>query len=341
MMFHRRGARGFWVDRGKRILVPLVAGWPVIAPLLGVIWVWGPRKSFGDAPPTLPIQLPPPPAAAFQLTHLWFLYYLLILYALVTGVRTAAVALDRGGAIRRVVDTIVGRLVRSGAAALVLPLPLIAAFLALPTWFMSFGIPTPDQSLIPQLVSLVGYGTAIAFGWLAHRQLDLLHTWARLWPIHLGGAVAATVACLSILGTLVPLVPAEPGRSTVTYAVCYGVAVWCWSFAWIGLAVRFMSRANGAVRHIADASYWIYLVHLPLVVAGQVLIAHLPWHWSVKFPLILGVSIALMLASYHYLVRPTFIGQILNGRRHPRRPAGMDPLNDVSNGWSSSGRRST
>ena len=52
---------------------------------------------------------------------------------------------------------------------------------------MWFGIPTPDQSLIPQLVSLVGFGTALAFGWLIHRQADLIGVWAKQWPLNLGG----------------------------------------------------------------------------------------------------------------------------------------------------------
>jgi hypothetical protein len=30
-----------------------------------------------------------------------------------------------------------------------------------------------------------------------------------------------------------------------------------------------------------------------------------------------AVTFALMFASYHYLVRSTFIGQVLNGRRYP------------------------
>jgi len=43
-----------------------------------------------------------------------------------------------------------------------------------------------------------------------------------------------------------------------------------------------------------------------------------PLHWSLKFPLILAITAALLLTSYHYLVRDTFIGKLLNGRRYPR-----------------------
>ena len=98
----------------------------------------------------------------------------------------------------------------------------------------------------------------------------------------------------------------------------YGIAIWCWCFAVIGLAVRYLSDERPAVRYVADASYWIYLAHLPVVVAFQVVVGHWPLHWTVKFPLVMIASLAVLFASYNYLVRTTFIGGLLNGRRSPR-----------------------
>ena len=318
MMFHRHGARGFWIDRGKRILVPLVVGWIVLAPVMGVIWIWGLTKTFGGTLPAPPADMPPPPAAAFQFMHLWFLYYLLLLYVLVIGLRSAIVAIDRGGVIRHAMDRTVAGLVRTGAAALVLPIPAAIVLARHPAWIMWFGIPTPDQSLIPQVPSLLAYGTAVAFGWLVHRQMPLLTTWSRQWPVHLGAAAAATIVCLAIAGTAPALIPAQPGATTIAYAASYGVAIWCWTFGLIGLAMRFMARPNAIVRYVADSSYWIYLAHLPVVVALQVVVGHLPWHWTIKFPLVLAASLLVLFASYRYLVRSTLIGQVLNGRRYPR-----------------------
>ena len=318
MLFHRRGAGAFWRDRLKRILVPFIVGWLVLAPTIGVVWIWGLKTTFGGALPTLPPNLPPPPPGAFPLTHLWFLYYLLILYVLVVTGRSLLSMLDRAGAIRRAADAAVGGLVRSGAAAFVLPLPLVAALVARPDWIMWFGIPTPDQSVIPQLASLLGYGTAVAFGWLVHRQTDVLQVWRRLWPVHLGLAMAASVACLAIGGVTPVLMPASRSAGTIAYAAGYGLAIWSWTFALIGMAMRWLSQPDARIRYVADASYWIYLVHLPLVVALQVIAGPLPLHWSLKFPVILVVAFAMLLASYRYLVRATFVGQTLNGRRLPR-----------------------
>ena len=50
-----------------------------------------------------------------------------------------------------------------------------------------------------------------------------------------------------------------------------------------------------------------------------------PLHWAIKFPLILAITLAVLLVSYHYLVRPTFIGALLNGRKYPRGKRATEP----------------
>jgi peptidoglycan/LPS O-acetylase OafA/YrhL len=109
---------------------------------------------------------------------------------------------------------------------------------------------------------------------------------------------------------------------TLAYAASYALAVWCWSFGLIGLALRFLSGYSATRRYIADASYWLYLIHMPIVLALQILVSQLAWPWWIKFPLILAIAFPIMFASYHYLVRGTFIGAVLNGRRYPRAQMG-------------------
>jgi len=315
MLHHRKGARGFWADRAKRILVPLVVGWIVLFPTIAVIWVWGLTKMFAGAALQAP-ALPPPPPGAFPLTHLWFLYYLLVLYVALLACRGLLIAIDRHDVIRRSIDGMVRGAVRWSWAAVALAVPVAVALYARPGLIAWSGIPTPDHSLFPEATSFVAFGTALTFGWLLHRQLDLLSAFRAQWPLHLAGAIAATVICITLASAEIGIL--APGRSKWIYAGSYALAIWCWSFAILGLALRFMSEPNRSVRYVSDASYWIYLVHLPIVVAMQVLVGRAPWHWSVKFPLVLTVSFTLLFLSYHYLVRSTFIGQLLNNRRYPR-----------------------
>jgi hypothetical protein len=41
----------------------------------------------------------------------------------------------------------------------------------------------------------------------------------------------------------------------------------------------------------------------------------LAWYWSVKYLVSIAGAVFILLMSYHYLVRSTFIGATLNGRR--------------------------
>jgi ABC-type multidrug transport system ATPase subunit/peptidoglycan/LPS O-acetylase OafA/YrhL len=320
LLLQRRGTRGFWTNRLKRILVPLLVGWLVLFPAIGLVWYWGILETFGNAIPPRPQNMPAAPAGAFPLTHLWFLYQLLLIYAAVLLVRRAVIALDGAGHIRAFADRVVRGSLKGYWAALLLGLPVAACLYSLNTMWVFFqGIPTPDSSLIPQLASSVGFGTAFVFGWLIHRQLALLSQLQRRWVGHLVLAVAATAACLWIIGSRPVLTPVPPGNERIAFVLAFSVALWSWVLAITGIGLRFFSEASARVRYVADSSYWLYLAHLPIVAAFQVLVAKWPLHWSVKYPLVLAASFAILFASYHFLVRPTWLGEFLNGRKYPRR----------------------
>jgi hypothetical protein len=59
----------------------------------------------------------------------------------------------------------------------------------------------------------------------------------------------------------------------------------------------------------------MYLAHLPLVLAIQIAVVGLPWPPSLKFVLVMVTSTLLLLTSYRWLVRYTWIGTLLNGPR--------------------------
>ena len=73
------------------------------------------------------------------------------------------------------------------------------------------------------------------------------------------------------------------------------------------------------IRYLSDASYWTYLIHLPLVMAAQVLVLDLTAPWWAKMGLVVVAVTAVCLITYELLVRHTFIGKALNGRRVPWR----------------------
>src|SRR4029078_7753852 len=145
---------------------------------------------------------------------------------------------------------------------------------------------------------------------------------AQRWISNLGIAIVATGWLLHTMHAS-PL--AQPGLTKTVYAMVFGVAAWGWVLGLTGAALRFLSNYSPVRRYIADASYWIYLVHLPVVAALAVWVGHWPLHWGVKYPFILVASFGVLFLSYHFLVRPSFIGQLLNGRKYPRQGSMSTP----------------
>jgi glucan biosynthesis protein C len=329
LTFHRRGTKAFIADRAKRIAVPLLVGWPILFVAIVAVTIWAAVSAAHGQPLRPTPKYPGFPA--FPLTHLWFLYVLLWLYAATLAVRALIVRLDKAGRLGAAADRIVRFAATHPVGLALLAAPTMFAFLATPSWLPWFGVPTPDSSLVPNLAACVAYASAFGFGWLAHRQIEILAAWRRLWPAYLALALGFTIAELALLG-LTPALQPPVGAARLALAALYPLAAWSWTFALIGLAVRYLSDFSPVRRYIADASYWLYLVHIPLVMALQVLVAPLAWPALVKFAVILGVAFPLMLASYQLLVRHSFIGAILNGPRESRSKARGTSTNVVPQG---------
>lgn len=314
MMLRRKGTSGFIGNRARRILLPLVVGWPIIFMAIIACLIYGFIQSV--PPGTEPPPSPPMTAQNFPLTHLWFLYVLIIFYAAALILRGIIVAVDRKEKLRKgLVDPLVRFFAGSPLGLVFLAAPIAAIFIATPDWYFWFGVPTPDHGLIPNNIALVSFGTAFAFGWLLQRQTGLLEKWRRLWFANLFLAIALTAGCLYIVGTPPLLVPAAGDWKEVVYACAYALAIWCWVAGLVGLAMQVFSRRNPAVRYVADASYWIYIAHLPVVMALQaaLLKAGLPL-WQ-KFAVLNAAAFIILFLSYALLVRHSFIGATLNGKR--------------------------
>jgi peptidoglycan/LPS O-acetylase OafA/YrhL len=316
MVFQRKGFKEFAKDRSKRILIPLFCGWIVLAPFVIGAAVWGAIRMYGLE------VVKSMPSTGFPLLHLWFLYYLSIFYffaMLLHGLFSYVI--DRTGGIRAIIDRIVRLLINSAIAPIIFAAPAFAALYFNPAWPIWFGIPTPDKNITPQIPALAGFGAAFCIGWLLHRQMDLLKKWEQRWAAHFVFALVLTILCLSMAGISPnfrnPTSLEGAQWSRLAYTACYALGMWCWTIGIIGGALRFLKNMSSVRRYISDASYWIYLVHLPIIFILQVAMMKWPLHWSVKFILILGITLGLALASYHWLVRSTFIGAILNGKRRP------------------------
>ena len=325
LMLSRKGWLGFLKDRSSRIAGPLLTFWtPVFAGFIAVL-LW---KVAIDNGGSLPTDGPPPPpltAQTFPILHLWFLYLLMIFYVVVLAIRAPFAAMDRAGVIGRMLDRVTG-LIATPVGPFVLAAPLAVALYFTPNWIAFLGIPTPDTGLLPNAAAPTGFFTAFVFGFLLDRRRDLLGRIERQWPIFLGLAAGATITALMLSGgpamSMEPVVDAQP---KAILAGVYALAAFASAFAAMALSLRLFSGYSAVRRYLADASYWVYIVHMPLVFAGQVLLYGLDWPWYAKFGAVIGGTLAICLVTYELLVRHTFLGKWLNGRRVPWRKPREEP----------------
>ena len=167
------------------------------------------------------------------------------------------------------------------------------------------GVYGPDTSLglLPK-PHVLGYYACFYFYGVATFAAEGIDTrLGRHWKFLLPAAAVLFVAGLATMNDRTLATILQPA-----YA-------WTMSVGLIGLFHRFLAGHRPAMSWLADASYWMYLIHVPLVMVAQLVVRQWPLLAEVKFVVILATVTLLLLASYRWCVRYTAIGTLLNGPR--------------------------
>ncbi|WP_306369031.1 acyltransferase family protein [Nocardiopsis sp. CC223A] len=309
MVLVRRGTRAYLRDRVVRILLPLPVFWPVAVIPLGVL--------AGVAASLRGTDAPEPPPGDVPLVLLMFtpgqLWFLLVLFEIILIVLAARAVLLRvlGPDRAERWSARIGAVLAAPGGVLLAALPYSAALLVQGS--------DPAQAIIapatilPEAAPLLGYLGAFLTGWFLHAAPGSLGRLAPRWPLLLS---------LAVLGTVFMLLPVAAGLPLAAGAGIVALTGLLWTYGLTGLMLRVFSREHPVIRYLADASYWMYLMHLPLLVAIEIPLADLAWPITVKLLLTWTVTTALLLGGYRLLVRHTALGRWLNG---PRRPAADSP----------------
>lgn len=78
---------------------------------------------------------------------------------------------------------------------------------------------------------------------------------------------------------------------------------------------RLLARANAPLRFCADSSYWVCLLHLPIVLFLQTLLIPIAIPVFAKMVVVTLATWLFCMATYVVFVRYTPIGWMLNGKR--------------------------
>lgn len=312
LIYLRLGIGGFVLHRVQRIVVPLVVALPLLSPALDALWRWGGSQAIPGYVQGSGYSLPRfdmGAAMVSSLAHLWFLYYLAVLLAIVIGI----VWMLRHPSVERLtsrVDSRFASAIQRRYLSFVMALPMASVL-----WFMELpGLPDTPLSVVPQPRLLAYYGMFLAVGWFLHRRRDLVSELGHRLPTGLVIAVMAAVPCAYLAAREVLDHMISPGLRVISL-YCGALLTWQLTLLFIGCFVRYLSRPRVWVRWLADASYWCYLVHLPIVVILQILLARVAWPGATKYGVIVCGAMSFCLVTYQAFVRYTFIGTTLNGNR--------------------------
>jgi len=300
MIRQRRGTGRFIGNRILRIGVPFVVGWFILFPLVKFAFIFAMLRG-GDLE-----NIPAMDTAADILSsegawtgsapmHLWFLYYLLILYvaALLCGLLLRLIP-----PLQRTWITLARFIVTSRWR---LPVLVAATFGLLTTMEMP-GADTP-MDFVPQVRVLLYYGFFLLVGWALwnHRAtVTELHRWC--WLRFLLGLLALGGSTILMIAFFITAFEGA-GRDSTAAGVLYyltqaaiAVTVWLLILGGIGVAERIMRRHHPIIRYLVDASYWIYLAHLPLCVFLPALFREWDINGTLKmFVMMVLVTILLLL----------------------------------------------
>jgi peptidoglycan/LPS O-acetylase OafA/YrhL len=77
----------------------------------------------------------------------------------------------------------------------------------------------------------------------------------------------------------------------VAFVMSYAVMIWTSCMLFIGLFKKFAAKPSTFTQKLANHSYWLYLVHLPIVVWLQVAVAELNWPILLKLCVIFVITL--------------------------------------------------
>ena len=300
LLLERYGWRRAIANRLWRIGVPFLAGCLLLVPLMFFLAAF----SRVDAQRAFAYIGSARFLAQAHPIHLWFLEYLLLLYAVAAVLVAGAPLLPAG------VKSAGLGLFRYVFPAVWAPLPFaVLAFLALVQMPWPGLQDPPSFTPVPNIV--FAYSVPFFFGWMLFQSRDLMDVLSRrAWLYGLLG-LALCVAYVALLVIL----PRAWGFYEKRAVLALGM--WCMIFGITGLFLRYFSGHSPLWRYLCDSSYFIYLAHLPVILMLQVATRPVPLSAVIVAPLILIATVALLLPVYAFAVRPTWLGALLNGRRYP------------------------
>lgn len=317
LLVQKYDVRGAMENRTKRILLPfllcLVTFVPVTDWLFFSLYLSGQQQAFALITPNTDIAAliafmrEKSAPLFFTLFHVWFLYYLIIFLAAVPLLDRGIKALEQRGLLARIREW-------TGS---VWSLPICAVLTALTLIpFTAASVAVNDKLFVPNLANLVYYGMFFALGYLFFHCRNLLDT----FKAHTG--TYGILAFVFFIWYAIPASMAGAGSTSIAVLtiskIFAGLSTWCFIYWLCGLFLNRYNEDTPRTRLLAQSAYWVYLLHMPVILLVGNALMNLPVDISAYGRLFLNMAVTtwVCFGTYTWLVRGTWLGALLNGRRY-------------------------
>jgi glucan biosynthesis protein C len=305
MLFYDRGTLQIIKNRFSRIVLPFALFLLLLYPFIRLAHSYsklrfsGSNTAFASALDYFSSPLSLLPTSTW---HLWFLYYLILCTAFSIFL----------GVVFKKIPSFSNRI--SNIFNWIMQQTNFRVFILSGITLMLYSLIKPEApdedvfSFIPNLSGFIFYLFFYLAGWVLFKSKHLLNTMMRLdWLCFALGLVVFSVH-FNMKDSINDILPLK--------LIIKSITTWLFIFGITGLFIRYGSTYSKRMRYISDSSYWVYLLHLPLTILIPGLIADWPLHANLKLLVVVTSTTFICFVTYHYLVRGSFIGQFLNGRKY-------------------------
>ena len=311
-----RGPRVFLTSRVRRLLRPLLFGCLTILPFFYLVWGYSLLVTGGLALDEI-LRWRFSPAVSHELYglgHFWFLEYLFLVSVLWCGgwtLRSYLFGRQQGKA-----KEDASRVEQIGWVERILASPWRPLLLAIPTGVIfcvdSDTMLRVDNQIVPNVFRMLHYAYFFTVGgWISRTRPQAARIPHSTLYMVLSFVLFGLMSSLLLRHAAVPLV----GSPRIVYCILAALFPWLTVFGGLGVFMRVFSGRGTVMRYLAESSFWVYIIHVPIIALSQALLLPLAWPIVVKFLLVATAAIAVSLFTYEWIVRRSLVGEIINGAR--------------------------
>lgn len=239
----------------------------------------------------------------FRPFHLWFLYYLIFIYIsiYVFKIIKKLFFIDMHNKIITIFNNVFNSKYHIFILSFITLLSLIT---------MKFIIIDTPSGFAIEYRLIIHYSIFFYLGWTVKHNSNILNIITNNKIYYL------ILAVPNIMFLIISMIKFNNNYSSnflyaiiyvLMFKLCYAISIWCLSLSTIGFFQHYLNKENKLLKYLSAASYWMYIVHLPLIFFLQYNLSNFTIVGWLKPIIIFLITIIILLTSYYFITKINFL----------------------------------